>query len=67
MARELNMSLIIGIVIAVLPLWQWDSGIEFLIGVFTITGITCGMILWLEDKKTKKQSPVAATTRARRV
>lgn len=67
MARELNVSLIIGIILAILPVWQWDSGIEFLIGVFTLTGITFGTILWLEEKKTKKKSPVAATTRARRV
>ena len=31
MARELNISLIIGIVVAILPVWQWDSGIELLI------------------------------------
>lgn len=67
MARELNISLIIGIILAILPVWQWDSGIEFLIGVFTLTGITFGIILRLEEKKTKKKSPVAATTRARRV
>ena len=63
MARELNISLIIGIIVAILPVWQWDSRIEFLIGVFTLAGITFGIILWLEEKKTKK-SPVAATTRA---
>lgn len=34
MARELNISLIIGIVVAILPVWQWDSGIELLISVF---------------------------------
>ena len=54
MARELNISLIIGIIVAILPVWQWDSGIEFLIGVFTLAGITFGIILWLEEKKTKK-------------
>ena len=34
MARELNISLIIGIVVAILPVWQWDSGIELLISAF---------------------------------
>ncbi len=65
MARELNISLIIGIVVATLPVWQWDSGIEILISVFTITGITFGIILWMEDKKTKKKNPTAATVKVR--
>ena len=65
MARELNISLIIGIVVAILPVWQWDSEIEILISVFTITGITFGIILWTEDKKTKKKNPTAATVKVR--
>lgn len=65
MARELNVSLIIGIIAAVLPVWQWDSEIELLIGIFTIAGIVCGIILWLEDKKTKKKNPTAATVEVR--
>lgn len=65
MARELNVSLIIGIIAAVLPVWQWDSEIELLIGIFAIAGIVCGIILWLEDKKTKKKNPTAATVKVR--
>ena len=65
MARELNISLIIGIIAATLPIWQWDSGIELLISVFVITGIAFGIILWLEDKKTKKKNPTAATVKVR--
>ena len=57
MARELNISLIIGIIVAILPVCQWDSRIELLISAFTITGIAFGIILWLEDKKTKKKEP----------
>lgn len=64
MARELNISLITGIIVAILPVWQWDSKMDFLIGVFALAGITFGTILWLEEKKAKKKSPVAATTRA---
>lgn len=65
MARELNISLIIGIIVAILPIWQWDSRIELLISVFTITGIAFGIILWTEDKKTKKKNPTAATVKVR--
>ena len=64
-ARELNISLIIGIVVAILPVWQWDSEIELLISVFVITGIAFGIILWTEDKKTKKKNPTAATVKVR--
>lgn len=56
MARELNISLIIGIIVAILPIWRWDSRIELLISAFVITGIAFGIILWLEDKKTKKRT-----------
>lgn len=65
MTRELNISLIIGIVVAILPVWQWDSEIELLISVFVITGIAFGIILWTEDKKTKKKNPTAATVKVR--
>ena len=65
MARELNISLIIGIVVAILPVWQWDSEIELLISVFVITGIAFGIILWTEDKKAKKKNPTAATVKVR--
>ena len=65
MARELNISLIIGIIVEILPIWRWDSGIELLISVFVITGITFGIILWTEDKKTKKKNPTAATVKVR--
>ena len=65
MARELNISLIIGIIVVILPIWQWDSGIEILISVFVITGIAFGIILWTEDKKTKKKNPTAATVKVR--
>ena len=63
MARELNISLLIAIIVAILPIWRWDSGIELLISVFVITGIAFGIILWLEDKKTKKKNPTAATVK----
>lgn len=65
MARELNISLIIGIIVAILPIWRWDSEIELLISVFVITGIAFGIILWTEDKKTKKKNPTAATVKVR--
>lgn len=65
MARELNISLIIGIIVAILPIWRWDSRIELLISVFVITGIAFGIILWTEDKKTKKKNPTAATVKVR--
>ena len=65
MARELSISLIIGIVVAILPVWQWASRIELLISVFTIAGIAFGIILWMEDKKTKKKNPTAATAKVR--
>ena len=65
MARELSISLIIGIVVAILPVWQWASRIELLISVFSIAGIAFGIILWMEDKKTKKKNPTAATVKVR--
>lgn len=65
MARELSISLITGIVVAILPVWQWASRIELLISVFTIAGIAFGIILWMEDKKTKKKNPTAATVKVR--
>lgn len=65
MARELNISLIIGSIVAILPIWQWDSEIELLISVFVIAGIAFGIILWTEDKKTKKKNPTAATVKVR--
>jgi len=51
--------------VAILPVWQWASRIELLISVFTIAGIAFGIILWMEDKKTKKKNPTAATVKVR--
>ena len=63
MARELNISLVIGIVLANLPVWQWDDKIELITGIFTIAGLAMGIILWLEDKRPKKKNPTAATAK----
>ena len=63
MARELNISLVIGIIVANLPIWQWDTRAGFLVGTFTIAGLAMGIILWLEDKKPKKKNPTAATAK----
>ena len=65
MARELNISLIIGIIVAILPIGRWDAGRELLMSVFVIAGIAFGIILWLEDKKAKKKNPTAATVKVR--
>lgn len=65
MVREFNISLIIGIIVGNLPIWQWDTRIGCVIGIFTIAGIVCGTILWLEDKKVKKKNPAAATAKVR--
>ena len=48
MVRELNISLITGIIVGNLPIWQWDTRTGCVIGIFTIAGIVCGIILWLE-------------------
>jgi len=50
MVRELNISLITGIIVGNLPIWQWDTRTGCVIGIFTITGIVCGIILWLEEE-----------------
>ena len=33
------------------------------LNISLIAGIVCGIILWLEDKKTKKKNPTAATVK----
>ena len=63
MERDLNISLITGILLANLPVWQWESRIQFLTGIFAIALATLILIAWLKDKKPKKKSPTAATAR----
>lgn len=63
MERDLNISLITGILLANLPVWQWESRIQFLGGTLVLALVTMMLIAWLKDKKPKKKSPTAATAR----
>lgn len=63
MTRDLNLSLIVGALLANLPVWQWRTKIELLAGIFVITMITMMLLIWLKDKKLKKKSLTAATAR----
>lgn len=55
MERDLNISLIAGIFLANLPVWQWESRKELLAGIFVIALITLTLITWLKDKKKAKK------------
>ena len=63
MVRVLIIALIAVIIVGKLPIWQWVTRTGCVVGIFTIAGIVCGIILWLEDKKTKKKNPTAATVK----
>ena len=63
MERDLNISLIAGIILTNLPVWQWESRMQFLGGTLVLTLVTMMLIAWLKDKRPKKKSPTAATAR----
>ena len=63
MERDLNISLIAGILLANLPVFSWNSRRELLTGIFVIALITLILITWIKDKKPKKKSLTAATAR----
>lgn len=50
MQKNLIISLIIGQLVALLPLWDWGDKLTFLTGSICITIVTMIAITWLEDK-----------------
>ena len=65
MERDLNISLITGILLANLPVWQWETKTQLLGGILVLALVTMMLITWAKEKKTKKKNPTAATVKVR--
>lgn len=63
--KELNIALIAGQIIMLLPIWEMDTKLQYLTMYAAIVVIIFLLLLEAKDKLTKKKSPVAATTRLR--
>ena len=63
--KELNIALIAGQIIMLLPIWEMDTKLQYLTMYAAIAVIIFLLLLEAKDKLTKKKSPVAATTRLR--
>lgn len=50
MQKNLIISLVIGQLAALLPIWDWGDKLTFLTGSICITIVTMIAITWLEDK-----------------
>ncbi len=60
--KELNIALIAGQIIMLLPIWEMDTKLQYLTMYATTVVITFLLILELEDKLTKRKSHAATTT-----
>lgn len=61
--KELNIALIAGQIIMLLPIWSIETRLQYIATYAGITTIVFFLILELEDRLTKKKSHAAATTR----
>lgn len=61
--KELNIALIAGQIIMLLPIWEMDTKLQYLTMYAAIVVIIFLLLLEARDKLTKKKSPAAATTR----
>ena len=62
--KELNIALIVGQIIMLLPIWSIETRLQYIATYAGTTTIVFFLILELKDKA-KKKSHVAATTRLR--
>lgn len=53
MQKNLIISLVIGQLAALLPIWSWGDKLTFLTGSICITIVAMIAITWLEDKTRK--------------
>lgn len=60
--KELNIALIAGQIIMILPIWEMDTKLQHLTMYAATVVITFLLILELEDKLTKRKSHAATTT-----
>lgn len=61
--KELNIALIAGQIIMLLPIWEMDTKQQYLTMYAATVVINFLLLLELKDKITKKKSHAAATTR----
>ena len=61
--KELNIALIAGQIIMLLPIWSIETRLQYIAMYIGITVMMFLLLLELKDKITKKKSPAAATTR----
>lgn len=60
--KELNIALIAGQIIMLLPIWEMDTKLQYLTIFVATVVIVFFLLLELEDKLTKKKSHAATTT-----
>lgn len=61
--KELNIALIAGQIIMMLPIWIIDSKWDYLTIYIAAVVLIYFLILWIQERITKKKSPAAATAR----
>ena len=60
--KELNIALIAGQIIMLLPIWEMDTKLQYLTIFVATVVIVFLLILELEDRLTKRKSHAATTT-----
>lgn len=61
--KELNIALVVGQIIMLLPIWETDTKLQYLTIYAAAVAITFLLILEAKDRLIKKKSHAAATTR----
>lgn len=65
MERNIIISLLVGYITALFPVWTWDNRIELFVGTITLSIISFFTLLWIKETVQKiKKALTSANVRA---
>ena len=59
MERNILISLITGYTVSLLPIWNWDSRTELVLGTIAASIVTLAILIWMSEKKKDSKKALA--------